>query len=124
MEPELTPEQYLAIVASLWDFWSKKPPVVPPNGNRLFVRWIQLDPDDPSWDDWSLIGLVVDGKVQWTHPEAHADRPDARLMVQQIADGKQHGRIQSDDGRIKIEWGLFTGDGPVESRVSDWATKE
>lgn len=111
----------IAVVNALWDTWTKNPPRVPDNGNRLFVRWVQLDPSDPGWDDWLLAGLVGDdGVVAWKEPEM-AGRPDCKQIQKKILDGKRHGRIQSADKLTKEEWGLFVGDGPVESRVSDWA---
>ncbi len=113
MEPDL------AIVTALWQTWVKEPTVIPPNGNRLFVRYVDIDPDDPGWNDWSLVGLVTsDLIIAWNDPDDE-DSPLGQLLTSHIESGERHGRFESD--LSNVEWGLFLGDGPNEDRVSDWS---
>lgn len=113
----MTPE--LAIVQTLWDQWRSQPPTVPPSGNRLFVRWVNLDPDGPGWDDWKLVGLVGDaGRIDWTDEDDSVSFLGG-VITRDIKDGARHGVFRWEE--VQVEWGLFHGDGPVEGRVTDWA---
>lgn len=109
----------LKMLTALWDTWGRNPPTVPKDGNRLFIRNIDTDPEAPSWDDWKLIGLVnPDGSIVWLNVFS-----DESLMAQPIQNdilkGLRFSRVLCSG--FGMEWGLFHVDGPVEARVSDWA---
>jgi len=109
-----------AIVTALWDTWGKNPPAVPSDGNRLFERHVDADLDEPSWNDWQLIGLVgADGSIEWLEGNG-SDTLGAKYIQESINNGLRFGRLLICG--FGVEWGLFRGDGPTEARVSDWAT--
>jgi hypothetical protein len=108
-----------AILSGIWETWEKNQPDIPPDGNRVFVRHIDFDPNDSGWDDWSLVGLLSpSGVIDWIYEGNHelAVAQDIQLA---IAAGEKFGRFQTE--LIRLEWGLFHGDGPIGERVSDWA---
>lgn len=108
------------VVTALWDQWGNNPPTVPANGNRLFFRTIDTDPEDPSWDDWKFIGAVAaDGTIDWSDLTDSESSPMAVPISKAVKGGQRFGRVLI--GGFGLEWGLFLGDGPTEPRVSDWA---
>ncbi len=113
----MTPE--LAIIESLWKTWLRESVVPPANGNRLFVRYVDTDPAELGWDDWRLCGLVnADRSIQWNDPD-DARSPLGGSIGFLVRAGHRRGHVTS--GTLRIEWGLFLGDGPDGDRVSDWS---
>lgn len=108
----------LACVTALRQTWEAHPPAVPPDGDRLWVRWTDTGPADPGWDDWRLVGLVhPGGRVEWLS-EGDATSPLAVEIEAAAGGGRRSGRVAA--GPLVLDWGLFRGDGPAGQRVSDW----
>jgi hypothetical protein len=108
--------QHMTLTA-LWDEWGRTPPVIPPGGNRLFVRTIDTDPEEPGWDDWRIAGLVgVDGSLELIGG-VDPNSPMADPIRESVAGGMRFGRVLI--GGFGLEWGLFNGDGPTELRMMD-----
>lgn len=102
-------------VRFLFNSWFNSPPALPERGNRVFARWLELRP--PSWNDWTLIGLVhPDLSIEWMGGAVGGLGPTV-LIEDLIKSGDRHGWIAAEGARM--EWGLFLGDGPTEARTAD-----
>jgi hypothetical protein len=101
----------------LWEQWHEAPVAADPEGDRLFVRGVDLSEEDPGWDDWRLIGIIRDGKLivrrlaQWL---AFIKVP----LVEALRAGQWSGDLV--DGPRRVQWARSTGNGPPGPRVDDW----
>ena len=107
---------------SIYDAWTKEKVVAEPNGDRVYLRWVDLRKPE-SWDDWRLVGLVnkATNEVTWlgeVKPSYFAGISKA------IATGEIQGRFEASPGGASIWWCRSILDGPPGDRVSDWKEKK
>lgn len=111
-----------AVIRSMVETWDAEPWPTDAAGDRVFVRWCDLTPGDPGWDDWSLAGLVrPDRSVEWLDGPA-GDSPALTAIAARVADGGESGRWQASDGLLVVWWCRSTLDGPAGDRATDWLT--
>lgn len=107
------------IIETLWKTWQDNPPTPSPTGDRLFVRSIDLNPKEYSWEEWTWVGRVLtDSTVKWL-PGAGAEESSLAAMIQKgVGESLRFGELSV--GTWRLQWGLFEGDGPEGQRTEDW----
>jgi hypothetical protein len=109
-------EAALAVLVKAWD---EEPDRSTPAGDRVFIRWVDEHPDDPGWDDWTLVGIVRDGVVHWnTDNPGYLDR-----ITKAVAGGSHAGRFRLGE-HMTFWWCRSTLDGPPGERTADWMKEE
>ena len=104
-----------AVVVGLRHLWELNPPTPTPDGDRIFVRYTDLRPDQLCWDDWQLVGTIREHIPEMFREPFQGDLD----ILCALHDGQSHGVL--DYGLLRVEWCRSILDGPTEERVSDWS---
>lgn len=105
-----------AILKETWQLWQDRCPDGQHNGDRIFTRWVDFDPNNPGWDDWTLSALVVQhgGGLEIINDPENPLWGEIRTA---LAAGINRG--ESCGNGCNVQWIRHNGDGPAE-RMSDF----
>jgi hypothetical protein len=110
----------LTLLTGVWARWMAETVIPTPadeGGDRVFLRFVNLNPDRPVWQDWALIGHLKNGKAKPVQTATHDSL--AAKICRFVNDGAVVGDLVDHQEHMHAQFALSFGDGPPGPRIID-----